>query len=276
MARKTSILHIIIDAAIFIGLEVAALAMLKNNGEAQNSWISKGLNSVNAGVWGTTEKIGGYFGLRKQNDSLAAENLRLRLLLEKARIEDQNKEKPEIIGSFHYVPAKIVKHSSNSQHNFLILDKGSIDNVISGSGVITPQGVVGRIDAVSEHYSHVVSFCNTETVVSARIGHESSTVGVGTLKWDGISPTGAVLSDIPFQEGMEAGDTVYTSGYSSLFPADIPIGVTTDSKVVNGATLAFDVKLFEDIRKVRYVIITSNNDRVEIQQLIDSSNEDQQ
>ena len=275
MAKKPSILHIITVAAIFIGLEVAALGMLRNSGEAQNAWISKGINGFNSSVWGTTERIGSYFGLRKQNDSLAAENFRLRMALDRLNYESKGAEDTEIIGSFHYTPATIVRHSQNSQHSYLILDKGSIDNVIAGSGVITPEGVVGWIDAVSEHYAHVISFNNTETVVSARVGHEDT--GVGTLRWDGITYTGAILSEVPFQEGVEPGDTVYTSGYSSLFPADIPLGVTQKVRVVNGATFTFDVKLFQDLRKLRYVTITSNNDRVEIQRLTESAaNEDQQ
>lgn len=275
MAKKPDILHIIIVAAIFIGLEVAALAMLRNSGEAQNAWISKGVNGFNSSVWGTTERIGSYFGLRKQNDSLAAENFRLRMALEKLNYDSKGAEDTEIVGSFHFTPATIVRHSQNSQHSYLILNKGSIDNVIAGSGVITPDGVVGWIDAVSEHYAHVISFNNTETVVSARVGRDDT--GVGTLRWDGITHTGAILSEVPFQEGVEPGDTVYTSGYSSLFPADIPLGVTKKVKVVNGATFTFDVQLFQDLRKLRYVTITSNNDRVEIQRLTESaSNEDQQ
>ncbi len=275
MAKKPNILNILVLAAIFIALEVAALAMLKNSGEAQNAWISKGLNGVNASVWGTTEKIGNYFNLRKQNDSLAAENFRLHQLLMKAQIEDSGDESGELVGSFHFIPASIVKHSSNSQHNYLILDKGSMDNVIAGSGVITPQGVIGKVDAVSEHYAHVVSFCNTETVVSARLGRADSSLGVGTLKWDGIFPTGAILSGIPFQTEIEVGDTVYTSGYSSIYPPDIPLGVTGESKLEGGSQLSFEVELFEDIRKVRYVTITSNNDRLEIQRLSEEGYEDQ-
>ena len=53
-----------------------------------------------------------------------------------------------------------MKISTNTQHNYFILDKGSADGVTSGSGVITPNGAIGIIDAVSENYSYAISFQN--------------------------------------------------------------------------------------------------------------------
>ena len=277
MNRGTGIWAILFNAAVFIGLEIAAGAMLRHSGEVQNAWISRGVDSFNANVWGVTEKVRGYFGLRKQNDSLALDNFRLhQQLLRYSLAEKAAEEDMHMVGSFHCIPATVVRHSSNSQHNVIILDKGSMDNVIAGSGVVTDWGVIGTVDGVSEHYAHVLSFLNKSTVVSARIGKDGP---VGPLRWDGISSDGAILEEIPFREELEPGDTVYTSGYSELFPADIPLGVTGRSRVVNGATLSIHVRLFEDITRVRYVTVTSNNDRYEIRRLLeentDQSDEDQ-
>lgn len=275
MAKKTSIWVILLNAAIFIALEIAALAMLKHSDEAQGTWISKGVDGVHATVWGSAERVRGYFGLRRQNDSLANENFRLHQQLLRYSLEEKAaaEEDVRIVGSFHYTPATIVRHSNNSQHNFLILDKGSLDDVIAGSGVVTSKGVIGSIDAVSEHYAHVISFRNTESVVSARIGREGP---VGPMRWDGISASGAILSEIPFLEELQPGDTVYTSGFSELYPADIPLGITGKSKIVNGATLSIKVSLFEDISRVRYVTITANNDKVEIERLSSDNNNDKE
>lgn len=265
MAERKGISGYLFTAAIFIALEVAALAMLRNASEVQNNWISRGADSFNACVWGSWEKVRGYFGLRRVNDSLAVENFRLRQQLARLDSSLYMPEDLSIVGSFHSIPARIVRHNSNSQHNVLLLDRGGIDNVIAGSGVVSEKGVVGIIDAVSEHYAHVLSFCNSSTVVSARVGRNGA---VGQMRWDGISSTGAVLSEIPPYEGMMPGDTVFTSGFSSIFPADIPLGLTGESKLVNGATLVIKVRLFEDIRRLRYVTIVSNNDRAEIENLL--------
>ena len=51
------------NAAIFIILEVAALGMLKHSGTLQDLWISKGIHTVTAKVWGGLESVGYYFSL---------------------------------------------------------------------------------------------------------------------------------------------------------------------------------------------------------------------
>ena len=105
-------------------------------------------------LWGSTQKISDYFSLDEQNDALAAENARLTLLLAHRRdslVRDSlSRLVPQdgIAGDFIYTPACISKISNNSQHNDLILDKGSADGIEVGYGVITAKGVIGIIDAV--------------------------------------------------------------------------------------------------------------------------------
>ena len=162
---------------------------------------------------------------------------------------------------FSYMPADIVKVSRNKQHNYFIINKGYEDGVIPQSGVITTSGVVGIIDAVERHYSYGLSLMNTGVNISARLGNEGA---VGPLTWDGVSMDGAVLKEISLQYKFAPGDTVWTSGYSSLFPADIPIGLVGSSKLVNGAVNEIDVKLFQDFSTLKYVTVVTNNGREEI------------
>ena len=63
---------------------------------------------------------------------------------------------------------------------------------------------------------------------------------------------------------FEEGDTVYTSGFSTIFPPDIPIGRITGSRIVNGATFEIKVSLFQDFSSVRHVCLVRNRDLDEI------------
>ena len=89
---------------------------------------------------------------------------------------------------------------------------------------------------------------------------------------DGISTSGAVLKEIPLQYKYNPGDTVYTSGYSAIFPPDIPIGIAGDARVINGATNEIKVKLFQDHSALKYVTIIQNTRAAEIAE-IESRNE---
>ena len=68
---------------------------------------------------------------------------------------------------------------------------------------------------------------------------------------------------------FEPGDTVFTSGFSSIFPPDIPLGTTGESKIVNGATYEIQIELLEDFGALRYVTIVENLGKGEMQQLED-------
>ena len=69
----------------------------------------------------------------------------------------------------------------------------------------------------------------------------------------GISPSAEI--ELP---GVNAALTVYTSGYSSIFPADIPLGTAGDATIVNGATYEIKIRLFEDFGALRHVTIVEN------------------
>ena len=52
-----------------------------------------------------------------------------------------------------------------------------------------------------------------------------------------------------------------------MYPPDIPIGVTTGSRLIDGAVNVVDVKLFVDFSSLRYVIIAENPDRQIIEKM---------
>ena len=268
--RKGSLIFHLINAAIFIALEIAALSMLRNNAPLQNTWIAKGGQAVMGGLWGMSQDVGDYFSLRQANDSLALENFRLRLRV--AQIEKfvsdtlRISDIPGTTLGFKYIPATISKISNNTQHNYIIIDKGSDDGVLQGDGVITGKGAVGVIDAVSRNFSYARSFKNHGMSISARVGKTGIS---GPLVWDGVSSNGALLKEIPLHMEIAVGDTIYTSGFSSIFPPDIPLGTAGESRIVNGSTSEIKVSLFEDFSALRYVTVVENLGRKEIKELED-------
>ncbi len=270
--RKSNIIYHLINAAIFILLEVAALNMLRNNGQLQNIWLSKGMHAVSGTVWGGVQDIRYYFSLKKKNDALALDNhnLRSRIAELESMISDsaslaQTASYDGIVGNFRYIPASIVKISNNSHHNYIIIGKGAEDGVINGSGIITGKGAIGVIDAVGKKFSYARSFKNHEMNISARLGKNGV---VGPMSWNGYSSNSAILKEIPHHVEFHPGDTVFTSGFSSIFPPDIPLGTTGNAKIVNGATYEIEINLFEDFGALKYVTVVENIGRKEIDDLV--------
>ena len=268
MARSRSVGARLLCAAVFILLETAAIVMLNHNNSMQRLWTMRLSHGFMAKTWGFTQKVRGYFSLAGQNEELALENHRLREMIREyedaAKATDISLQSVTRDDGFVYTPAQIIKSGTNSQHNYLILDKGSEDGIVQNSGIISSKGVIGIVDAVSRHYSYAISFLNTEVNISSRLG---GTGAVGPLAWDGKNTDGAILKEIPLQYRYSPGDTVYTSGYSVIFPPDIPLGTAGDASIINGATNEITVNLFQDYTALKFVTIVRNTRAAEIEAL---------
>jgi rod shape-determining protein MreC len=267
MLRNSKITERILSVALFVLMETAALLMLSHSGPLQKIWLSGASYSIRGWIWGASESIGSYFTLTSQNRELAQENFELQQELRRYRnainteLQDSLTAHLGFSRDFEYIPASIRKVSRNKQHNYIILNKGSEDGIKPQSGIITSKGVIGIIDAVDRHYSYGISFMNTGMSVSARIG---SSGAVGPMTWDGISTDKAILKEISLQNKFAPGDTIWTSGYSSIFPADIPLGIAGSSRIVNGAVNEIEVLLFQDFASLRYVTVVQTLDDEEL------------
>ena len=256
----------ILSAAVFVALEIAAIVMLGHSSSLQNIWINRASHRVHASIWSAGERIRNYFTLDRQNKKLAAENIELSALVREFGQRDLSYRENHIydskVGNFKMIPATIVKASRNTQHNYIILNKGPEDGVRPQTGIVTTSGVIGVVSSVGKHYSYGITLMNPRMSVSARIG---LTGLVAPLEWDGRHTDGAIMRGLPLHQQISPGDTVWTSGFSSVFPADIPVGTTGRIRQVDGSTTDVSVKLFQDFSALRYVIITENLDKAEIE-----------
>lgn len=268
MQQKRTITGFLLNTAVFILLEIAALGMLRHGNALQDLFIARVAHGFLGRVWGLTEAVSDYASLRKHNEQLAGEILRLTEIitcLESEVAISAGRDSSAFVSAwrdrYEFIPAEVVKNSINKQHNYLIIGKGSDDGVKPQTGIITSNGVIGIVDAVSKHYSYAISFLNSDSSISARIGKDGA---AGPMAWNGKGTGTALLREIPLQMRFEEGDTVYTSGFSSIFPPDIPLGRIAGSKIVNGATFEIEVKLFQDFSAVRHVCLVRNLELDEI------------
>ena len=271
MQRRRTITGTLINTAVFILLEIAALGMLRHGDSRQDLFISRAAHGFLGYFWGVSESISDYASLRTENRHLAEEILRLTETITRleeeaaaAAARDSADYTTAWRGKYEFIPAEVIKNSVNKQHNYLIIGKGSDDGVRPQTGIITSRGVIGIVDAVSRHYSYAISFLNSDSSISARIGKDGA---AGPMAWDGKGSGNALLREIPLQVKFEEEDTVYTSGFSTIFPPDIPIGRITGSRIVNGATFEIKVSLFQDFSSVRHVCLVRNRDLDEIMSL---------
>ncbi len=260
---------------LFIAIEAACIAMAANNGVVQQYKIVGKLREIQAVFWNAGSNIKAYSRLKSTNAELAAQNRHLMEENMKLRQKIFSMEGEELASSlvsdsiladtsFRYDWAKVIKNSINTTHNYIIINKGRNHGITEDMGVVTPCGAVGIIRAVEENHSYILSFLNRKQQISAKLGDN---ITFGPLAWDGNGLGHATLNEIPQHIEVIPGDTVFTSGYSSFFPPDIPVGIAESSKIVNGMHRSVKVRLLQDFRMLDYVIVVKNNHFNEIDAL---------
>ncbi len=180
---------------------------------------SKFINSANfltGGVYNTVNNINSYFSLKEQNAVLSEENNRLKSLISNLEIKSDStfKDGFAIDSSYHFTSANVIKNSYALTNNVLLLDKGKKDSIKQDFGVVSSKGIVGIIDGTSSRFSTVISILNTTSKISAQL---KKTNHFGTMTWDAKIPEFVQLVDIPKIAPVKEGDTIVTSGRSSIF-----------------------------------------------------------
>jgi rod shape-determining protein MreC len=227
---------------------------------------SKFINSANfltGGVYKSVNNIGQYFNLKEENLRLLEENNRLKTLLFNS--QDTIKVDSPFDGNYRLVSAQVYKNSYSATNNYLTINKGEKDSIHEDLGVITSRGIVGIIDNTSNNYARVMSILNTNSSVSAEL---KNTDHFGELKWDTFSPEIIQLVDIPKQAPVTEGDTIITSGRSTIFPKNIPVGTVSSFKLDETENFYIvNVQLFNDMTNIGHVHIIRNLDSQEIKTL---------
>jgi len=248
---------------LFLLLEIIAFSLIVKNSSYQRSRLI-GLNrQVTGYIYSRVDGAREYFSLRETNELLVKENteLRNRLDLLSSKL-DSSAVISELKGERHffYVPSRIVHNSSNKQYNFLTLDRGKKDGVFRDMGVVSDQGLVGIVLESSANYSTVIPVINIDFRLSAKI---KSNNYAGILQWDGVSPSHAMLAEIPFHVNLAEGDTIVTSGFSSIFPEGIQVGRIESFSLEKGNFYDIRVELFTDFQRLIHVNVIRNFQREE-------------
>ncbi len=260
--RRGRLIQTLTTAAIFLILEAFAVMLIARGSTASRYQLLGLSDRINHAIWKQTDNISHFFEYRKENERLARENLALRNALAALPAAPDTPDEPAP-GRFSYTLATVIHNSTGSQRNHLMLDKGSDDGVTPGSAVITGDGVVGVVSTVSRRYCRVESFLNTAQCVSARI---EPCGAFGLLRWGGRSPRLATLTEVPMHTQTADGDTVRTSGYSAIYPPDIPLGVIRRISS-DGVSLEMQVELFQNFNVLRHVYIVTDRDALTLKEL---------
>ncbi len=243
----------------FIIFFTAGIILTVRNNIYQRSVTFNSTNQVVGDVYKNLNVLKKYINLGAVNDSLAAENAKLKTEILSIKNIDTTKETlvkdTAGIPQYTYLPARVIKNSITNRNNFITINKGKADGLSAGMPVISPiKGVVGYIQDVSEHLATIRSLLHKETYISVSIKKNNA---VGSLIWGegNFDYRKAQIKDIPNHFKLSLKDTVITSGFSS-FPQGVLVGTVSNTGISAGENFkTIEINLFNDFSTLQYVYV---------------------
>ncbi|PLX03583.1 MAG: rod shape-determining protein MreC [Marinilabiliales bacterium] len=254
---------------LFLLFEFIAFTMIVRYNTNQRASYLDSSNIVSGYLNGVVSSVGEYFSLKEVNEELSKENAQLKNQLKSAynsnKISFLEIHDSIYTQKYEYTSAHIVKNTLNKNHNYITLDKGRRQGVVKEMAVVGPTGVVGIVNNVSYNYSSVISLLNTRLSISGKL---KRTGYFGTVQWDGKNKNLIDLLEIPYHVDVQHGDSVVTSGYSTIFPEGILIGTVQETYLNQGDNFhTICVKLSTDFNNLNQVHLVKNLQKTEQQEL---------
>src|ERR1700686_925068 len=175
-----------------------------------------------------------YFALQntsRENEELKRENdtlkLRVNQLQSKAAESDRLAALLNFRQSQRDVPmlaARVIGTGADASQT-IYLDRGERDGIRRNMGVITPDGVVGKVIESYRDTAQVLLLTDRESGVGAMLSDSRIQSPVG-----GTGEPLLSMKYIPTDETVTVGEHVVTSGMDRIFPRDLPVGVVTEIK----------------------------------------------
>jgi len=252
---------------------ISILLVVQNNNYQKSAFINSS-NIVTGSFYQKLNSWKSYLFLSETNKNLAEENASLREQLQYYMAQDRV-DSVHLVdsiedGRYEFIIANVANNSIHQKNNYLTLDKGTLDGVEKGMGVMTSNGVVGIVLNVSKHFSTVQSLLHPATKISVTL--DSSDV-LGSLVWgNNIDPRYAMVRDVPNHVQVQKGQKIFTSGFS-LFPKGIMVGVVEETGITSGESfLDLRIKLSTNFSNLEYVYLVKDNLKTE-KEALEASND---
>lgn len=244
-------------------MEALSIILLLNNLPYHKRKLVSTGNAISGKLFKTKSNFTNYFSLKEENQLMMEHNAMLMSKL--YHNNDTSSLKDSIYLDYRFIPAKVINNSIHHVNNFLLIDKGRKDGIKKDMGVICENGIVGKVANVSDNYASVISMLHPYSVVSARFTNNQH---LANVSWEDRDYRFGMVKDIPLHLSPNKGDTLVTSGFSNIYPADIMIGtieemINTKSKDFNTAKIRFST----NFSTLRHVFIIQNLHQTEIDSL---------
>src|SRR5690348_4324846 len=174
-------------------------------------------------------------GARKDNEEIRRENDALKLQVAQLQGKAAEADRLAILLNFRkshadvpMIAARVIGTGAGTASLMIQLDRGERDGIRKNMGVITPDGVVGKVVEAYPNASQVLLLTDKESGVGAMLAESRIQSPVG-----GQGEPLLVMKYVPNDDEVNLGERVITSGMDRIFPRDLPVGTVMEIKAGN-------------------------------------------
>lgn len=183
-----------------------------------------------------------YIAKQHQLDYLEKENEKLRNLMNL---------KKNLSSKLRLITSEIVNRPLNQWDQIIIINKGLKDGISKDCPVLCEDGIIGKVQEATEHYSQVQLITDPNLRISAEISRTKSN---GIVQGKLGAPL--EMKYISRDDDVKIGDEIISSSLSFTYPKGLPIG-TVSSVEKSDFAIFQDIKIKPavDFSKIRFVFI---------------------
>ncbi len=154
--------------------------------------------------------------------------------------------------------ARVIANTRSAPFGGLVIDQGTEAGLQPDQGVIAPAGVVGRIWNAGQRQASVLPLDAYNASTGVMLARSRAT---GVLQ--GTGPGKAEIRYISSQEGVQAGEAVYTSGLDRIFPRGLLVGYVSHVRP-RDAELKVEVALSAPLDRLSVVLVLPSKPPIEV------------
>jgi rod shape-determining protein MreC len=237
-------------------------------------WTVSAVSPVErSGAWGIGKVRNAwrhYFALSdtaRQNEELIRENGQLKL--EIMQLQSKSAEADRLASLLNFkqkqakvpmVLARVIGASADANSAVVYLDQGLHEGIRKNMGVITPEGVVGKVLESYANTCQVLLLTDRDSGVGAMIADSRIHGPIG-----GLGEPLLTMKYVGNDDEVPVGSRVVTSGTDRIFPKDLPVGIITQVKP-GGQYKQIRVRPSANIEKLEEVIVLLTTDPLTMKQ----------
>jgi len=237
---------------------ILSLLMLVNSETDNIRLLRSKANRIFAYIYSPISWIRTMTLIEEEASLLREKNLQLSFQLESMRyLFDENIRLKELLNfkresNLKIFPARVINMGASPHLSSSIsIDIGSESEVSINDPIMTPNGIIGKTVIVGRNKS-IVQLINDATFrLSVRIKPSGST---GILRW--LDKDLYLINEVQKNSNVEVGNHVVSSGFSDIFPNDLPVGKVVKITEERGSfQKSVIVKINENIGSIMNVFV---------------------